>query len=165
MGLHTSALKSAERLRTALLTVRQFDATGNADLAIEHLRACEGEVRAAIRALIDGVDTAYAVLDPDDGLDGPRQEIRFVDEVHQASAEATERPAEPLSEPIQSPAPLSEPIKPEPSVSAGGRVALPIGAVVLEGVTIAEAGGRGVPSPADVARLDVRRVMQGRWRA
>ncbi|MEA5454495.1 hypothetical protein SPF06_07155 [Sinomonas sp. JGH33] len=153
-ALLSDAVKAAERTRAALITVRQFDGTGNAILAVNHLQGCHGELRMAIQSLVSDLEGAYERLrSVAPGVRGPEPDVTFVDEI---SAVASERPAEPLSEPIPAPSPLSEPLKPEPSVSsAGGRIS----SVILV---------PGVPSPSDVARAKEAapsRALRARWGA
>ncbi|MDQ4502160.1 hypothetical protein [Sinomonas sp. ASV322] len=153
-ALLSNAVKATERTRAALITVRQFDGTGNAILAVNHLQGCHGELRIAIQSLVSDLEEAYERLRGDGGVSrGPEMNVVYVDEI---SAVASERPAEPLSEPIPAPAPLSVPLQPEPSVSAaGGRIS---GVILVP----------GVPSPADVARAKDAarsRALRARWGA
>jgi hypothetical protein len=94
-------VRDAELLKSAAFSVRQFDQTGHADLALDHLTALANQIRASVAALVDSIETAY--------------------ETHEQNALAAlagKDPAGPLSEPLPAPEPVHEPLPEEPAKSA-----------------------------------------------
>jgi hypothetical protein len=92
--------RQAELLKSAAYTVRQFDQTGNGDLALDHLTALRDQITASIDALTNAVEEAYETH-----------------EKNQLAALAGKDPG-PVSQPIPEPEPVHEPLPEEPAKSA-----------------------------------------------
>lgn len=93
-------VRQAELLKSAAYAVRQFDQTGNGDLALDHLTALCSQIDESAGALVNAVEEAY--------------------EAHARNQlAATEgRDPGPVSQPLPEPEPVHEPLPEKPTISA-----------------------------------------------
>jgi hypothetical protein len=93
-------VRLTELTKSAAFSVRQFDQTGHADLALDHLTALKAQLATAVDALVNAVEDAYETH-----------------EKNTLAALAGKDPG-PVSQPIPEPEPVHEPLPAKPTISA-----------------------------------------------